>query len=108
MSISESASQESAGTARSGGAPQSADRVPDRERQDMIVRQNCVGNAVAYCGSTADLETVIGVAQVFENYVHTGEYVKPEVDDDDEALKVVEDSGEAAPTRRTRRSAEVE
>jgi hypothetical protein len=100
------------------GSTQTSDRVPDRERQEMIVRQSCIGYALQYVAFHPRLQTtsgILNVASEFETFVHTGEYEweAPIVDEDDEALKQVE--GEATPLNeasrgrgRPRRTAEVD
>jgi hypothetical protein len=115
--VEESKTQEAAPATRSGGGvTQTSDRVPDRERQEMIVRQSCIGYAlqfVAFHPASQTIPGVLNVASEFENFVHTGEYEyeAPIVDEDDEALKQVEDaSGDEAPRGRgrPRRTAEVD
>jgi len=109
VSVEEGKAPESASTPSRGSYQASADRVPDRERQEMIIRQSSLGHAVAYhSGQGSSQEEVISTAQIFENYVHTGEYVVPEVDEDDEALKEVENASDEAPARRGRKSVEVD
>jgi hypothetical protein len=51
--------------------------VPDEQKQLLIVRQNCVGNAVKFHeGQNADEHAVLKTASVFENYIF-GRYVVP-------------------------------
>jgi len=42
-------------------------------RQIVIVRQNCIGNAVNFhqdIGSETDVETVLRTAETFERWIH--------------------------------------
>jgi hypothetical protein len=51
--------------------------VPDDQKQLLIVRQNCVGNAVKFHeGVDSDEHAVLKTAAVFENYIF-GRYVVP-------------------------------
>lgn len=58
-------------------------------KQDLIIRQNCVGNAVKYLellGSkdktfVFTVEGVVGIAKKFEEYVNKGTLTEEEVDD---------------------------
>lgn len=115
VSVEEGKAPESASTPSRGSYQASADRVPDRERQEMIIRQSCIGYAISFLGNHSKdgpvgTDDVLNIASIFENWVHTGIIPEAEeVDADDEALKQVEDAGEdAPPARRTRRTAEVD
>ena len=51
--------------------------IPDDQKQLLIVRQNCVGNAVKYHeGNVSTVHEVLKTASIFENYVF-GRYLPP-------------------------------
>ena len=61
----------------SPSATQKTAYMPDDQKQLLIVRQNCVGNAVKFHeGGVADEHAVLKTAAVFENYIF-GRYVVP-------------------------------
>lgn len=60
-----------------GAARQQSTYVPDDQKQLLIVRQNCVGNAVKFAeGDNRDVHQMFEIAKLMEDFVY-GRYIPP-------------------------------